>query len=471
MADVSDMSLEPNAIPVERSKPDITLSRRRFLAAATTLAATTASTVAQAQQDAVKVAFNFTPQWKLRPAPTRNRPSFVKDLSRLVDLNETNQGGQYWNYSTYITPTDEFFIRNEYPTPRPELDKRVDPRFWRLKIHGDAIERPIEISYEDLLGMPSKTIISTMECAGNGRTLFWEQQNMLSGDTAVNGTGWGLGGIGQAEWQYVPMSYILGLTGLKKTAKAALLWSGVDGKHPGMEGDSGRPVPINMFTLRGNDVGLAFKMNGRDLLPDHGAPVRALVPGWCGAASIKWLTEIKISSHDFWAPLNSSRHVMIGPGYVPPKPQPGDEMRFTKADGILGPMVTWSPPRSLLTVPLVLEKQPKLPHNYPLQYGQIPTIKATDQMMRGYAWAPQWGVKKVEVRVNGRGWQNVSIVDPVGQRYKWVRFQFPFNPERGRHLIETRVTDARGNVQPETVPFNRGGFNNCSIPRFHIEAV
>jgi sulfane dehydrogenase subunit SoxC len=472
MTDGSDISLEQLPIsdtaPLQRTSP----SRRLFMASAGAL---TASTIfgaqAQAQQKLQQVAYNFTPTWRLRPAPTRNRPSFVKNLSRLVDLNEFNQGGQYWNFSTYITATEEFFIRNEYATPRLESDKRVDPRFWRLKIHGDGVERPLEISYDDLLGMPSKTITCTMECAGNGRSLFWEQQNMVAGATKVTGTGWGLGGIGQAEWQYVPMSYILGLVGLKKTAKAALFWSGVDGKSPGIESDSGRPVPISMFLNRGDDVGLAYRMNGQDLLPDHGAPVRALVPGWCGAASIKWLTELKIASHDFWVPLNSMRHVMIGPDYAPPKPKPGDELRFVKPENILGPMVTWSPPRSLITVPLVLEKQPKIPHNYPLQPGQLPTIKASAQMMRGYAWAPQWGVKRVQVRANGRSWQDAQIIDPTGQRYKWVRFQFPFNPAQGRHFIETRVTDMKGTVQPETVAFNQGGFNNWSIPKFHVEAV
>jgi sulfane dehydrogenase subunit SoxC len=454
------------------SVPKISLSRRRFLSSSCAAIATTALVdPAFAKQEPPRLASNFTRDWIPSSTQERRRPSFSKDLSRLMDLNENNQGGQYWNYTTYITPVEDFYIRNEYPTPRLETDKRVDPRFWRLKIHGDAVENPIEISYEDLLGMPSKTMICTMECAGNGRSLFWEQQNMVSGSEIVGGTGWGFGGIGQAEWQYVPMSYILGLVGVKKSAKAALMWSGVDGAKSGVDSDSGRPVPMSTLLQRGSTIGLAFKMNGRELLPDHGAPVRAIVPGWCGAASIKWLTEIKIASHDFWVPLNSNRHVMIGPNYAPPKPKLGDEMRFVNATGILGPMVTWSPPRSMLTVPLALEKQPKMPHNYPLQRGQVPTIKAVNQMMRGYAWAPEWGVKKVEVRVDGRGWQPAQIVDLLGHRHRWVRFQFPYSPDRGRHVIETRVTDLRGTTQPLSVPFNQGGFNNWAIPRFQIEAV
>lgn len=104
--------------------------------------------------------------------PSRFHPSFVKDVGLLTDLNPTNQGGAWWNFDTYITPIEQFYIRNAFPTPRPELDQRVDPRYWRLKIHGDAVEREMEITYDDLLGMPSRSIMATMQCAGNGRSLF-----------------------------------------------------------------------------------------------------------------------------------------------------------------------------------------------------------------------------------------------------------------------------------------------------------
>ena len=82
--------------------------------------------------------------------PSRVHPSFVKDVGLLTDLNHTNQGGAWWNFDTYITPVSQFYIRNAYPTPRPELDRRVDPRHWRLKIHGDAVERALTLTYDDL---------------------------------------------------------------------------------------------------------------------------------------------------------------------------------------------------------------------------------------------------------------------------------------------------------------------------------
>ena len=197
-----------------------------------------------------------------------------------------------------------------------ELDPRVDPRHWRLKIHGNGIERELTLTYEDLLKMPSRSIVCTMECAGNGRSMFWEQQGMTKGATQVKGNGWGLGAVGQAEWQYVPMSHILGPGRPEaQSAKWALFWSGVDAKEPGTQADRAARCRSSELTKRGDDIGLVFKMNGLDLPPDHGGPVRVVVPGWTGAASIKWLTEIKIADHNFWVPLSAFDHVFQGPTY------------------------------------------------------------------------------------------------------------------------------------------------------------
>jgi DMSO/TMAO reductase YedYZ molybdopterin-dependent catalytic subunit len=434
---------------------------------------------AQAQQVALNEALpNLPPpdtlHHSMRKAAGRIRPTFVKDLGQLVDLNTFNQGGAYWNYNTFITPIDQFFIRNEFATPRAEFDRRVDPRFWSLTIHGNAITRPLTITYDDLMKMPSRHIICTMECAGNGRSLFWEQQNMVSDPQKVGGTGWGLGGIGQAEWQYVPMSHILSLVGLKPDAKQVLFWSGVDNKEnkPGAIGDRGRPLDVSVLRQNADVIGLAFKMNGKDLPADHGGPVRALVPGYCGAASTKWLTEIKIANHNFWVPLNSTAHIKVGPDYPAPKSAEGDEFRGgITPQKILGQAVTWSPPKSLITVPLVLQKQPKYPHNYPLKPAELPKLATGPQMVRGYAWAPQYGVRKVEYRIDKGDWQTARIELPNLGRFTWVRFDFPWDAPQGRHQIETRVVDRRGATQPETVPFNAGGFDFWAVPRFDVEVV
>ena len=360
-----------------------------------------------------------------------------------------------------MTPVEEFYVRNHYPTPLVEQKPVLDPKNWKLKIHGNGIERPIEISYDELMKMPSRTIIATMECHGNGRSLFWEQQ----GHDKVAGGNWVLGAVGQAEWQYVPMSHIFALVGIKPNAKSVLFWSGVDGN------DMGRPMPASDITSRPDDIGICFKMNGNPLTADHGGPVRVIVPGWGGTASIKWLTEIKIDTHHHWVRLNTKGEVYIGPDYKAPAINPTDEFIGVTAADVQGPMVTWMPIKSFITVPLVLEKSPSVPANYPLKRGELPKLTAGRQVMRGYAWAPQHGIWYVEYRVDGGMWQRATIRQPNLGKYTWVRFDFPWEATRGVHVVETRGVDTKGETQPASVPFNQLGMANGAIPKFRIQVV
>jgi DMSO/TMAO reductase YedYZ molybdopterin-dependent catalytic subunit len=262
------------------------------------------------------------------------------------------------------------------------------------------------------------------------------------------------------------MSYIFGLVGLKKNARSALFWSGVDG------GDMGRPIPVADILSRPDDIGICFRMNGNELQPDHGAPVRMAVPGWGGTSWIKWLTEIRIDSHQHWCRLNTRGEVYIGPAYKAPEITATDEFigGITAAD-IKGPMVTWMPIKTTLTIPLVLEKSPSVPANYPLKRGEWPMLSRGRQMVRGYAWAPQHGIRDVEYRIDGGRWQRATIWGPNLGKYTWVRFDFPWDASTGDHVIETRGIDMAGNVQPDTVPFNQLGMANGAIPKFKVRVV
>jgi hypothetical protein len=142
----------------------------------------------------------------------------------------------------------------------------------------------------------------------------------------------------------------------------------------------------------------------------------------------------------------------------------------TAAD-VRGPMVTWMPPKSTLTVPLVLEKSPSVPANYPLARNELPKVSAGRQTMRGYAWAPQHGVRNVEYRIDGGQWMRATIRQPNLGKYTWVRFTFPWDAPAGNHVIETRTTDNSGFTQPESVPINALGMANGSIPKFRIQVV
>jgi sulfane dehydrogenase subunit SoxC len=396
-------------------------------------------------------------------AQAQARRAILKDDSRVLNIGATVRSGNYWNFSTFMTPIEEFYVRNHYPTPTPEQRPVLSPANWRLRIHGASVERPIELTYEQLLAMPSKTVIATMECHGNGRTLFWEQDG-LTGEQVAGGN-WVLGAIGQAEWQYVPMSEIFARVGVKPDARTVLFWSGVDGN------DMGRPMPYADVVAQQHDMGICFAMNGNPLTPDHGAPVRVVVPGWGGTASIKWVTEVRITNKRVWCRLNTRGEVYIGPSFARPEFSADDEFIGVSAEDIRGPMVTWMPPKSLITVPLVLERSPSVPSNYPLQRGQWPRLSAGRQTLRGYAWAPQHGVRDVHVRVDNGPWQVAQLRQPNLGKYTWVRFEFPWDAAPGRHVIETRTTDSQGTMQPETVPLNALGMAHGGIPKFRVEVV
>ncbi|MFO0205741.1 MAG: molybdopterin-dependent oxidoreductase [Betaproteobacteria bacterium] len=429
--------------------------RRRFFVSAAAFGAAAATPLVAGAQAAPAAAAPAAPA----AAPRR---VFVKSDARLLNIGATVRSGNYWDFTTYMTPVEEFYIRNHYPTPLVADKPVLDVKNWKLRIHGNAVERPLEITYADLVKMPTRHMIATLECHGNSRTLFWEQQDMKD----VAGGNWVMGAVGQAEWQYVPMSHIFGLVGLKRGAKSALFWSGVDG------GDMGRPIPVAELTSRPDDIGICFRMNGNELTPDHGAPARMAVPGWGGTSWIKWLTEIRIDSHQHWCRLNTRGEVYIGPEYKAPEVTPTDEFigGVTAAD-VRGPMVTWMPIKSMITVPLVLEKSPSVPANYPLKRGELPIMTRGRQTLRGYAWAPQHGIRHVEYRIDGGRWQRANVWGPNLGKYTWVRFDFPWDAGVGDHVIETRGVDMAGNMQPESVPFNQLGMANGAVPKFRIRVV
>src|SRR3979490_1852161 len=185
----------------------------------------------------------------------------------------------------FITPTKSFYVRTHFPIPKIDKDK------WRLRVEGE-IEKPFELNYEDLLKLESRTIPATLECAGNNRNLL---------ETKVKGVQWGLGAVGNAEWTGVPLSILLERAGVKPRAREVIL-EGADGGTPddpkGPVGELRFARSIPLSKARG-DVLLAYKMNNVDLPPEHGFPVRAIVPGWYAVASVKWLQRIIVTDKPF----------------------------------------------------------------------------------------------------------------------------------------------------------------------------
>ena len=113
-----------------------------------------------------------------------------------------------------------------------------------------------------------------------------------------------------------------------------------------------------------------------------------------------------------------------------------------------------------------------LPHNYPLKLGEKPKLPAGKRLMSGYAWGPQYGVARVDYRIDGGEWQPARLIGPNMRRYTWVRFQFDWDAKPGEHVLETRTTDLGAQKQPETqIAFNSGGYEFWGVPKFLVQVV
>jgi len=307
----------------------------------------------------------------------------------------------------YLVPNDLFFVRNHTRTPA------VDVKKWRLKIEGSGVEGTKELSYDEVLSLPSVSEIRYVECAGNGRSLF-----AAAYGKKADGTQWKLGGIGVAEWTGVPLAEVLDRAGLKKSARDVMP-EGLDDLKVR------RPMPIAKALEA--DTLLVYAMNGQPLPPDHGFPVRILVPGWIGIANIKWVGRIEVSEKPLFSSWNTDTYVLIGPDYKPEPPAKG-------------PVLSTQDLKSALELPWGGE------------------VSAERRLVRGRAWSPFGKIAKVEYSLSqGKSWQTGRLREP-NIAAAWVRWDFEWQPKPGKHTIRVRATDEKGNTQPDEVPFNQQGY-------------
>lgn len=313
----------------------------------------------------------------------------------------------------YVVPNELFFVRNNSP-----VVPRLDPSTWRLQVEGSGVSRPRSFTYDELLGMPSTSVIRAIECAGNGRNMF-----ELSHGKKIPGTPWNLGGIGVAEWTGVPLREVLERAGLKPTARDVMP-EGLDRRQVK------RPMPVAKATEV--DTLLVYAMNGQPLPPDHGFPVRVLVPGWVGVAHIKWVGRIEVSETALFSEYNTTKYVLIGSDYQAQPPA-------------LGTMLTTQKVKSAF----------ELPWNGELRGGP--------RLLRGRSWSGEGRIERVDVSVDGgRSWQPARLREPNIDR-AWVRWDLEWDARPGPQRLQARATDTRGNTQPERVPLNAEGYAHWAV--------
>lgn len=313
----------------------------------------------------------------------------------------------------YIVPTELFFVRNNSASV-----PRIDPAKWRLQIHGSGVSRPQAFTYDELLSMPSVSVIRCLECAGNGRNLF-----QASHGKKIEGTPWNLGGIGVAEWTGVPLREVLERAGIKRAARDVMP-EGLDEKKV--------KRPISVEKALTGDTLLVYAMNGQTLLPDHGFPVRMLVPGWVGIAHTKWVGRIEVATELLYSEYNTKKYVMIGNGYKPAPPA-------------MGPMLTTQNVKSAFELPWD---------------GEVPAGK---HLLRGRSWSGEGSIRQVEVSTDGGStWRRARLREP-NIDLAWVRWDLDWEARPGAYKLQARAIDSRGRRQPDSIPLNEEGYGHWAV--------
>ena len=309
----------------------------------------------------------------------------------------------------------------------------MDAADWRLTVEGDAVDRPLELSYDDIRKMPSRTLVSYLECGGNQRAMF----DLVNG-RAAKGDQWKTGGISNGEWTGVPLRDVLELAGVSGDAVGVLL-IGLDTESP----EEGFRRVMGIEKAMHPDTLLAYGLNGDDLPKDHGYPLRALAPGWVGSSSIKWLSRIVVTSEQLWTRNNTTSYVLIGDAYPPEGDAPGK-------------VATSQVIKSALALPWPAE------------------LPAGSHLIRGYAQSPDGPIKSVEwsaglradlVRRNGAGAAGAVLVGAVRVqlgRPTWGARRYDEGDGRSRqHPAGQRA------VQREGLPVQRAGA--APYPGYEVE--
>ncbi len=327
---------------------------------------------------------------------------------------------------SWVTPVGLFYVRNHLPQPTVNLEA------WRLVVTGE-VERPLELSYADLEKLEPATVTNTMECAGNGRAFYRPR---------VPGIQWTRGGVGNAAFSGPRLVDVLRRAGVKPTGKH-VAFNGLD-EPPGKVPDFIRSIPIEKAMHP--DTLLATRMNGAPLTIEHGFPVRVMVPGWLGAASVKWVIEVRVLDREFDGNF-------MKPGYrFPMRPvPPGGDISPEETAVIKG-----LPVKSIIARP-----------------GDGSHWRLGSICISGAAWAGEESVTRVDVSTDqGRTWQPAELGREQA-RYAWRLWEYKWKPPApGTYVVMSRATDSAGRTQPEKPAWNPSGYlwNAIDRVRVHVEA-
>jgi DMSO/TMAO reductase YedYZ molybdopterin-dependent catalytic subunit/rhodanese-related sulfurtransferase/glyoxylase-like metal-dependent hydrolase (beta-lactamase superfamily II) len=318
-----------------------------------------------------------------------------------------------------VMPNARFYVRNHFETPS------LDGTTWRLMVGGMA-ERPMELSLRDLKNMRSQSMVATLECAGNGRSMF---------EPPVDGEQWHLGAVSTAEWTGVPLSEVLDRAGAMPGA-TDVVFRGADS---GVVDPSRPPIAfergLSLEDARQSEALLAYAMNGEPLPVQHGYPLRLVVPGWYAVASVKWLTEIDLIGTPLEAFFQTERYFF-----------------------------EWQREGKTITEPVRLQ-QVRSVITSPTDEADVDAGQLT---IRGVAWSGAAPIAGVEVSVGGGPWQPAQLIGER-RRHSWQWWELLTQVDgHGPTSVRARATDLAGRSQPGSPNWNRLGYGGNAIQTISI---
>ncbi|HET9872680.1 MAG TPA: sulfite oxidase [Propionibacteriaceae bacterium] len=359
---------------------------------------------------------------------TISRPSRVAEAGEGISTEELqlaarNHGLPLEALRYDITPPGLHYLLSHYDIPL------VDPSEYRLTVAGE-VDSPMSLDLDAIRARPRADAVVTLECAGNGRARF---------EPRPVSQPWLVEAVGTARWTGTPLASLLREAGVREGA-AEVIFTGADhGVERGVEQDYQRSLTMSELTT--DDVLVVYEMNGAPLPPQHGFPIRLLVPGWYGMAHVKWLTRIEVVAEPF----------------------DGFQMRAYRLRGTSdehGVPLTRIEPRALLVPPGFPDFMSR---NRVLRTGRTP--------VEGRAWSGWAPVLGVEVSIDGgRTWQQAAV-EPAPDRFAWSRWTWEWQAEPGDWLLSARARDASGRIQPVEPGWNRGGFANNLVQQQQVRVI
>jgi DMSO/TMAO reductase YedYZ molybdopterin-dependent catalytic subunit len=331
-----------------------------------------------------------------------------------LQLATRNRGMPLEGLRYDVTPTGMHYLLIHFDIPE------VDSKTWRLEIGGN-LERPLSLSLDDIRARPTRTIPVTMECAGNGRARLIPR---------AMSNPWLDEAIGTAEWTGTPLRDVVSDAGVRPNT-LELVFTGADhGIQGDTEQDYARSLRLEDATRP--EVLLAYEMNGRPLEPQHGAPLRLLVPGWYGMTSVKWLTRIEAVTRPF-----DGYQQIVAYRYQQDEDDPGERVTRIRVRALM------------------------IPPGYPDFPTRRRFVDAGRVLLGGRAWGGTAPIRRVEVGVDGM-WEDAKLAPAIGE-FAWCAWSYEWDATPGEHTLSCRATDADGDTQPVEQPWNFQGVGNNRV--------